>query len=438
MAQVATITPLNQYFSLNGSPLNNGKLYFGEVNKDPEQFPVTVYWDEAGTVPALQPIRTTSGYPSRNGSPAILYVDDIYSMRVRQSNDVQVYYIASTGTPPPIEPTPFVDTDLVPSYASANSFTLTGDQTAAFQPGRRAQMTLGSGFVYGTITAAVYGALTTVTLAMDSTPLDASLSAVALSFFTVTPNALPPTLEYVNPQTGTTYTYVAGDQGKLVTHTNAAAIAGTLPIASSLPNGWWADIQNVGAGALTITPTTSTINGVAALVLRAGQGVHIVGDGSNYFTLPPSQPTIATSQATTSGTSFNFTGIPSWATEIYLVLATSQSGTSDFLVRLGTLSGGVETSGYESSAEFGGTGATSTTGFIVRCAGASTTHYGTVSIRKINGNRWISSGVVRPPSTGTSGTSAGSISMPGVVDRLNFTNAGGSAYNGGLINIFIR
>lgn len=97
MANVATITPLNQFFDTNGSPLNSGYLYFGSVNQDPEQFPVQMYWDEAGTVPALQPIRTISGYPSRAGSPAIIYGPESYSLRVRNSASVQVLYAPSLG-----------------------------------------------------------------------------------------------------------------------------------------------------------------------------------------------------------------------------------------------------------------------------------------------------------------------------------------------------
>jgi hypothetical protein len=91
----------------------------------------------------------------------------------------------------------------------------------------------------------------------------------------------------VNAQTGTTYTYVTGDRGKLVTHTNAAAIAGTLPQAGSagFETKWYAWVQNRGAGTLTITPTTSTIDGAATLALTTGQGALIVSDGTNYFTM---------------------------------------------------------------------------------------------------------------------------------------------------------
>ena len=89
----------------------------------------------------------------------------------------------------------------------------------------------------------------------------------------------------VNAQSGTSYTYVAADHHNLVTHSNAASIAGTLPQATgAFGVGFHMWVQNRGAGALTITPTTSTIDGAASLVLATKQGVLIVSDGTNYYT----------------------------------------------------------------------------------------------------------------------------------------------------------
>ena len=93
----------------------------------------------------------------------------------------------------------------------------------------------------------------------------------------------------VNAQTGTTYTFLASDAAKLVTFSNAAAIAATLPVASTTGFGstWYVDVQNIGAvghGWVTITPTTSTIDGAATLVVQAGSGTRIFSDGTNYFT----------------------------------------------------------------------------------------------------------------------------------------------------------
>lgn len=91
----------------------------------------------------------------------------------------------------------------------------------------------------------------------------------------------------VNAQTGTTYTVLNSDSRKLVTFSNASAVAVTLPQAgasSEFLTGWFADFQNRGAGTATITPTTSTIDGAASLALTTNQGVRIFSDGTNYFT----------------------------------------------------------------------------------------------------------------------------------------------------------
>jgi hypothetical protein len=88
----------------------------------------------------------------------------------------------------------------------------------------------------------------------------------------------------VNAQTGTTYTVLSSDRSKLVTLKNASAVAVTLPQAgASFPAGWIASFSNQGAGTVTITPTTSTINGSTSVTLLTGQSIDIVSDGTNYY-----------------------------------------------------------------------------------------------------------------------------------------------------------
>jgi|SRR5208282_2360494 hypothetical protein len=88
----------------------------------------------------------------------------------------------------------------------------------------------------------------------------------------------------VNAQVGTSYTILSSDRSKLVTLKNASAVAVTLPQAgASFPAGWVATFSNQGAGTVTITPTTSTINGASTVVLLTGQSVDIISDGTNYF-----------------------------------------------------------------------------------------------------------------------------------------------------------
>jgi hypothetical protein len=96
-----------------------------------------------------------------------------------------------------------------------------------------------------------------------------------------------------NAQTGTTYTFLAGDSGKLVTFSNAAAIAVTLPQATGdFDDGWFVYAQSLGAGLVTITPTTSTINGAATIDVGPNERLIIFSDGTDYlaWTLPVRNP----------------------------------------------------------------------------------------------------------------------------------------------------
>ena len=91
--------------------------------------------------------------------------------------------------------------------------------------------------------------------------------------------------EVPNLRAGTTYTIANADCGTLNNFSNAAAIAVTLPQAGSggnFANGWYNDVCSIGAGTATITPTTSTIGGVATLVLTTNKCARIVSDGTNY------------------------------------------------------------------------------------------------------------------------------------------------------------
>ena len=94
--------------------------------------------------------------------------------------------------------------------------------------------------------------------------------------------------QLINAQTGTSYAILDGDRAKLITASNAAAQAYSVAqagAASAFQAGWWVDISNISTnplGVVTITPTTSTINGAATLVVQKGQSVRIVSNGSNY------------------------------------------------------------------------------------------------------------------------------------------------------------
>lgn len=68
------LAPYTAIADIDGSPLDAGFIFFGEYGKDPELFPIEVFWDADFTAPASQPIRTRNGYPVRNGSPTKVYL----------------------------------------------------------------------------------------------------------------------------------------------------------------------------------------------------------------------------------------------------------------------------------------------------------------------------------------------------------------------------
>lgn len=97
-----------------------------------------------------------------------------------------------------------------------------------------------------------------------------------------------------NPQTGTTYTFLATDRAGYTTFSNGSAIAVTLPQANStgFATNYYTRACDIGAGTATITPTTSTISytngsaytsGATSMPLTTGQCAIIFSDNTNYF-----------------------------------------------------------------------------------------------------------------------------------------------------------
>lgn len=78
-----------------------------------------------------------------------------------------------------------------PTYISGSSFSVAGDQTATYTIGRRLKMVTTISTYYGVITASVFGAVTTITVVLDSGALDASLNALFFSVLTGQNTAVP-------------------------------------------------------------------------------------------------------------------------------------------------------------------------------------------------------------------------------------------------------
>lgn len=91
------ITPFYDVFTdRSGKPLDNGSIWIGVANLDPQSNPIGVYWDEALSIPAAQPIKTLNGYPIRLGTPAKIYCNSTnYSLRVTDKIGAIVYNVLS-------------------------------------------------------------------------------------------------------------------------------------------------------------------------------------------------------------------------------------------------------------------------------------------------------------------------------------------------------
>lgn len=76
--------PFPEYTDRNGEALDSGYIYIGTAGLNPQANPISVYFDQALSAPAAQPIRTIAGYPVNSGSPARLFVSATdYSVAVR-------------------------------------------------------------------------------------------------------------------------------------------------------------------------------------------------------------------------------------------------------------------------------------------------------------------------------------------------------------------
>ena len=150
--------------------------------------------------------------------------------------------------------------------------------------------------------------------------------------------------------------------------------------------------------------------------------------------------TSGTAVPSTSGTSIDFTGIPSWVKRITVMFnGVSTSGTSNIIVQIG--SGSITSSGYVSS--FANNDAigvyTSTTGFIAsQWIGATTANRNSISTLVTPGsNGWVFS-IVGHVDAGAAviQTGAGKLSLGGALDRVRITTVNGTdTFDAGSINI---
>ena len=200
---------------------------------------------------------------------------------------------------------------------------------------------------------------------------------------------------------------------------------------------------------MTASINASTSSGVVVTSDTSGS-LDIQSNGSTKFSVTSSGVsytpagsaiTSGTAQASTSGTSIDFTGIPSWVKRITVMFTgVSTNGSSNIIIQIGT-SGSPTTSGYL-SVGFGsigvGVGSTVfTAGFGLRDANsAGYVMSGNASITNLTSNTWSFGATMGV--TGGSGIAVGggSLALGGTLNMVRITTVNGTdTFDAGSINI---
>lgn len=255
---------------------------------------------------------------------------------------------------------------------------------------------------------------------------------------------------------GKLYTYAAGTTTPKATYTTAA---GTTPNANPVVldsagravvflDGSYKfrletaasvlvrEVDNVSAF------TTSAVTIDSILPTQSGNaGKFLTTNGANASWGGLSGITLGTPVATTSGTSIDFTGLPAGIKQIYISFENVAAVASDnFLIQIGD-SGGVETTGYETSSIVF---TASTTGAVSNFAnailqmdrnGLGVSGVCILTLIDSSTNTWAGNFT---PKSGTTrmNISTGIKSLSATLDRVRLTTTGGSTtFNAGKMNI---
>ena len=180
------------------------------------------------------------------------------------------------------------------------------------------------------------------------------------------------------------------------------------------------------SGAITVS--APAVAGTNTLTLQAATATSAVN-------------TLGTAVASTSGTSIDFTSIPSWVKRITVMFqGVSTSGTSLPIIQLGTGSTTYTTSGYVGSTTDASTTVSTVahnTGVPLQGAGAAATvMQGAVVISNITGNVWASFGVIGRSNAANTTMIGGTISLAAALTAVRITTVNGTdTFDAGSINI---
>jgi hypothetical protein len=199
------------------------------------------------------------------------------------------------------------------------------------------------------------------------------------------------------------------------------------------------------------TPTISSPTITAPVLSGTTTGTYTLGGTPTISSPTITSPTISgtpvmsasvltsgTANATTSGTSIDFTGIPNWVKRITVMFnGVSTNGTSSLLLRIG--SGSVVATGYAAQCWATNGQGVVTSGFPILIPAASSIINGLAVLCHYGGNVWTYSsllGISDSTNNGFQGAGYTSSALAGALDRIRLTTVNGTdTFDAGSINI---
>ena len=88
---MSVASPYKIFTDIDGQPLDDGYVYIGTAGVNAVTNPVAIFSDAGLSVPIVQPVRTTGGYPVVAGTPIRIYTAGDYSITVTNKNGTLVF-----------------------------------------------------------------------------------------------------------------------------------------------------------------------------------------------------------------------------------------------------------------------------------------------------------------------------------------------------------